>query len=349
MLRFPAFRKPRSGFFAIIARLDSETRDVHDSIARLATLFRGIRYADKPSECSVCSFSCDLSQVSDAARARIDFAWKHSLLIDVGQQRDRNSERVDAKFQLNRMIAQMDLPIYRRGAIALSPQEVEAIFSPNDCSSFTAVQEERISRMMRFSLGGRQDVRRRWRTLDNFFPDLNCMIDYTICYKCALPATERWTDEWDFFVSGYTAAERVRAVYQRVNAREKWWLLFPEYGFTETERPGEIVFVGERSNEAEYMNLFFDSIRSDVSRAAICVDLTGFIRPYLLFLVALLHSRGVKRFEAIYSEPVIYAKRKQSFRLRWLRKFVRWLGTRALTARTLAGTCWLLARGMTIT
>ncbi len=126
----------------------SDGPDVQDAISRLATLFRGIRYSDKPSECSLCAFSCDLSQVSEEARRRVDLAQKWSLLVDVGSQRDRNSERLDVKLQLNRMIApRWDLPIFRRGVLALNPSEVDAIFAPEEKREFTEVLSERVSRM----------------------------------------------------------------------------------------------------------------------------------------------------------------------------------------------------------
>ena len=59
---------------------------VMDGINRLGTLFRGIRFSDKPSECSCSSFSVDVSRSSETARRVLDLAEKWSLLIDVGGQ-----------------------------------------------------------------------------------------------------------------------------------------------------------------------------------------------------------------------------------------------------------------------
>ena len=73
--------------------------EVLEGVERLATLFRAIRFSDKPSECSLCAFSVDLASISERSRSSIDLAISSSLLVDVsGGQKDRNTPRVDANF-----------------------------------------------------------------------------------------------------------------------------------------------------------------------------------------------------------------------------------------------------------
>ncbi len=123
-------------------------QQVHNAINRLGTFFRGIRYAHKPSECSLSTFSYDESSVSDEARRLIDLAQKWSLLVDVGTQRDRNSNRVDIKLQLNRMLApRFDLSFSRRGVLPLRGDEVNAIFDPAYIREFDKYHRIRIGRM----------------------------------------------------------------------------------------------------------------------------------------------------------------------------------------------------------
>ncbi|HEY0375762.1 MAG TPA: hypothetical protein VGC87_02270 [Pyrinomonadaceae bacterium] len=126
---------------------DSET--IKSSINRLATFFRDVRFSDKPSECSISSFSADISQSSQRARQTIDQAEKWSLLINIeGGQKNRNSQRVDPKYQINSMLApRYDLPVSRRGAIALNWEEINAIFDPNYVSEYESLMRERIERM----------------------------------------------------------------------------------------------------------------------------------------------------------------------------------------------------------
>jgi hypothetical protein len=139
------------------------------------------------------------------------------------------------------------------------------------------------------------------------------MIDYTVLYKDELPVEGEWPKgvRWDIFISGYTAAERVRRVYDKVSAGSKHWLVFPEYGFAEGEYPSG-AFAFDARDEAGYVQEFWESSIGSVAEGTVGIDITGFIRPYLIFLVRWLAERGVRRFDALYTEPVIYSKREQT-------------------------------------
>ncbi|MGO9022460.1 MAG: hypothetical protein ACLQVJ_29335 [Syntrophobacteraceae bacterium] len=130
---------------------------IQDCIGRLATLFRTIRFSDKPVECSCITFSCDISKTTPEAQRIIDLTQKWSLLNDVGGQRDRNSERIDSKLQLNPMLSpRWDLSIYRRGVIALRPEEVNSIFDVNHKSEFDKYLKDRVARMTAPFFGKKQ-------------------------------------------------------------------------------------------------------------------------------------------------------------------------------------------------
>lgn len=121
---------------------------VQDSVERLGTLFRAIRYSPKPSECELTTFSYDTTTVSDEANHIIDIATKWSLLIDIGNQFDRNSDRVDRKLQINRMIVpRWGLSLSSRGAIALTDKEINIIFSFKGSESFNDLLKTRVERM----------------------------------------------------------------------------------------------------------------------------------------------------------------------------------------------------------
>lgn len=128
---------------------------VRASIDRLATLFREIRFSDKPSECSLLAFSADLSPTSEQARESIDIAERWSLLIKIeGGQRDKNSKRVDPKYQINSMLSpRWDLPFSRRGTLALKCDEVNSIFDQSFVSCFDDFVKERVDRMTAPSFG----------------------------------------------------------------------------------------------------------------------------------------------------------------------------------------------------
>src|SRR5262249_3695694 len=136
---------------------------------------------------------------------------------------------------------------------------------------------------------------------------------YTIYYKSKLPVEGSWpTDnKWDVFISAYTAADRVRQIYQKVEATTKHWLVFPEYGFTKDECDAGS-FIGDVRQESDFIKAFWPRISNCVAGARICIDTTGFIRPYLLFLMKWLHVNGVTKFDALYTEPVKYKKGEQT-------------------------------------
>lgn len=130
---------------------------LQDCIGRLATLFRAIRFSDKPVECSCITFSCNISEISSEAKRMIDLAQKWSLLINTGGQRDRNSERIDPKLQLNPMLSpRWDLSIYRRGVIPLRPDEVNSIFDDSNKSEFDKIVKDRVARMSAPFFGKKQ-------------------------------------------------------------------------------------------------------------------------------------------------------------------------------------------------
>jgi len=136
-------------FFRDARMVGRDGECIRNSIGRLATLFREIRYADKPTECSLTSFSVDSTSISNESKRILDLAEKWSLLIEIpGGQRDRNSKRVDQKYQLNPMLCpRWDLPIQRRGTIALNPDEINCIFDDDYSQNYEHLVRARINRM----------------------------------------------------------------------------------------------------------------------------------------------------------------------------------------------------------
>lgn len=139
------------------------------------------------------------------------------------------------------------------------------------------------------------------------------MIDYTVLYKGELPVQDVWPADvrWDIFISAYTSAERVQSIYDKVNATSKYWLVFAEYGFTAADYPNGAFAIPTR-DEAEYLRAFWDASIGDAAGKTFGIDITGFMRPYLIFLLKWLAEHGVQRFDAIYTEPVIYSKREET-------------------------------------
>lgn len=125
-------REASDWFFEYMRKAGEDGLLIQRSIDRLARLFRANRFADRPAECSLIAFTVAEHELSVEARRVMRLAEGRSFLNRIaGGQRDKNSEQVTLKMQLNAMLCpRWDLPLGRRGAISLSPRIVDAIFDP---------------------------------------------------------------------------------------------------------------------------------------------------------------------------------------------------------------------------
>lgn len=137
-----------SWFFEDARATGSDAELVQASVERMARFLRQLRYSDKPVESALTTFSFSEAAISEQARRTIRHAHDTSLLLRViSGAKDRNSKGVVAKYQLNPMLCpRFDLPLSRRGTIALSSDEVEAIFGAQ-AENFDAILAERLVRM----------------------------------------------------------------------------------------------------------------------------------------------------------------------------------------------------------
>ena len=136
------------------------------------------------------------------------------------------------------------------------------------------------------------------------------MIDYTILYRVEMAGSAPWTEQWDLFVSSFNSSERVQSVFDRVQATEKRWLVHEEYGFGIEEFPANSIRPGD-CDEAMFMRAVLGSLGSLLT-GAICVDITGMLRPHIMVLLLMLFERGVKRFDVLYSEPSQYLHQERT-------------------------------------
>jgi len=122
---------------------------VRSSIERLAQLFRTNRFVDKPVETSLIAFSVDESQMSEEARRILLLAQNTSLIINIPRgQRERNSEQITSKLELNVMLApRWDLPIARRGVVSFTPAEGNVVFEYDNRQAFESLVKNWESKM----------------------------------------------------------------------------------------------------------------------------------------------------------------------------------------------------------
>jgi hypothetical protein len=139
------------------------------------------------------------------------------------------------------------------------------------------------------------------------------MIDYTILpkEKC-VPAREGWKlPGWDTFVSVYNASDRVRETFANVNARNKRWVLVPDYSLDDASDVPANAIRANGSDELEIIKRAFDGIDS-VDSGRLCIDITAFTRPQLIVALEYLRNRGVLAFDIVYTEPRYYLQGEET-------------------------------------
>jgi hypothetical protein len=138
-------------------------------------------------------------------------------------------------------------------------------------------------------------------------------IEYLFDCKTLL-STERAQKGWDLFISAYNDSKRVQEPFGQIRASNKVWWSLPEYKYSRSELPvvGEVVEL-QATTEADAIEAGFETsgFRAGTNQS-ICVDITGFMRPHILYFLKFLKSKGVRQCDMIYSEPERYARRAET-------------------------------------
>lgn len=136
---------------------------------------------------------------------------------------------------------------------------------------------------------------------------------YSLYYRNDLSIDQEW-DSWDLFISAFNLSERLNVVYNKAKANEKYWLVFPEYGFNSIDLPTNLKLINiKRGTEAnQLLDVFGEIDLIKYKSEKICIDSTGFMRAQLLFLLAYLKKNEFKHVDFIYSEPNHYSKKENT-------------------------------------
>lgn len=137
-------------------------------------------------------------------------------------------------------------------------------------------------------------------------------IDYTIYYREDLTEDADYLalPVWDLFVTAFNKSQRVRGVYDRIRATKKLWVIHDEYGLDPSDLPPETTFAPVATDESGFVTELLDALREQhgwqPDQHSICIDITGFMRPHLMYLMLALSKCGVRKLHAIYAEPIKY-------------------------------------------
>lgn len=119
---------------------------------------------------------------------------------------------------------------------------------------------------------------------------------------------------WDLFISAYNNSQRVQTVFQDVPATRRSWWVIPEYGYGAddlAELHDPIVLAP--GSEAQVIKAGLAGSGFDpTTDKRLCIDITGLMRPHILFLMAHLQDVGVTQFDFLYTEPAQYSRRAET-------------------------------------
>lgn len=135
-------------------------------------------------------------------------------------------------------------------------------------------------------------------------------MDYTIFYKTQhIDVKDGTFDKYDMFFSGYDCCTRTLSVYNDISATLKVWFIFPQYSDIKKEEYSqyENIYNEEFFEEDEYFSKLIEKY-SITAETKLCIDITGIIRPHLIFLIKLLYFKGIKKIDFLYSEPNHYER-----------------------------------------
>jgi len=114
------------------------TEDIKDervewAVIKICELFRAIYRSDNPTEKDLVIFTFDESELSKNVKDLIRRAIDHSLLIDLGFRKDRNSHKKLTMLRLHPMLSpRWDLSVSGGGTISFKKNDMESLFLKNE-------------------------------------------------------------------------------------------------------------------------------------------------------------------------------------------------------------------------
>lgn len=138
-------------------------------------------------------------------------------------------------------------------------------------------------------------------------------MDYSLYYRTKTDISKNW-QTWDLFISAYNLSDRVLSVFDKVKASEKYWLIYPEYKFSNDELPknGKLINSVEGNESTQFKSIEEAINLSSFVDKNICIDSTGFMRPQMLFIMLYLKAMKFQHVDIIYSEPDRYVNKENT-------------------------------------
>ena len=137
-------------------------------------------------------------------------------------------------------------------------------------------------------------------------------MDYSFYYRQELDINQDW-EKYDLFLSVFNSSDRVKQVFDKIDATEKHWLIVPEYNYSEGDYPDGNILVVADGNESEQLQSILKQLNlAEYRNKKVCFDMTGFMRPQMLFLLFYLKNMHFTEVDFLYSEPSHYKKKEKT-------------------------------------
>lgn len=122
--------------------------------------------------------------------------------------------------------------------------------------------------------------------------------------------------KYDIFISAYNSSDRVKFTLKNIDAEKKHVFILPEYDFD----PNEIISVENEYTTFKFAvfdeaEIFLDYFRTNIlpnSKKTILFDITGFLRPHIVYFLRLCKEFNMEAIDFLYSEPVSYKKKENT-------------------------------------
>lgn len=134
-------------------------------------------------------------------------------------------------------------------------------------------------------------------------------MDYTIFYKEFYDYGDlRKSPNYDLFWSAFDNCNRTKEIFNKVKSTQKKWFIFPQYNHKTEDLPtSEGIYNSQSLAESEYFQDFIREFsENDYKSSKICIDITGFIRPHLIYLLKFLSCSSISQVDLLYTEPNQY-------------------------------------------
>src|SRR5438552_2262478 len=121
------------------------------------------------------------------------------------------------------------------------------------------------------------------------------MYDYSVFYRRSVQVNRiaHELQQFDVLISAFNSSERVIRVFNEVRASKRVWLVHPEYDYKPLERPlPSMCACPAGVDEVDQIDSLLAQT-GNLSGKDVCIDVTGFMRHVLAFLIAKLGRLGV--------------------------------------------------------